>query len=100
MSIIENMMESESFKRNYGQNKELYDSIDVASDHLRKSLNSFVIANINEFIEPTLQGTIKNIKVFSEFATQQGLIEMKSYVDNMVYKEDAVLESATISEYI
>ena len=100
MSILTQLMESEQFKKNYGQNKAEYDAIDIASTNLKPALQSFVLANINEFIEPTLDKTIKNIKVFTEFATLQGLIEMKSYVDNMVKKEDKVLEESVLNEYL
>ena len=98
--MLNKLMESESFKRNYGQNKDSYDAIDVATNNLKPALESFVLANINEFIEPTLEGTMKNIKVFTEFATLQGLVEMKSYVDNMVKKEDKVLEESVLDAYL
>lgn len=98
--MLNKLMESESFKRNYGQNKDSYDAIDIATNNLKPALESFVLANINEFIEPTLEGTMKNIKVFTEFATLQGLVEMKSYVDNMVKKEDKVLEESVLNAYL
>ena len=98
--MLNKLMESESFKRNYGQNKDSYDAIDIAANNLKPALESFVLANMNEFIEPTLEGTMKNIKVFTEFATLQGLVEMKSYVDNMVKKEDKVLEESVLDAYL
>jgi len=99
MSILTNIMESNEFKSNYVENREIYEAVDVAGVNLQQVLNSFVIANINEFVEPTIEGTIKNIKVFSEFATQQGLIEMMNIANSLVTQEDVVVESS-ISEYI
>jgi len=99
MSILGQIMESNEFKSNYVENREIYEAVDVAGVNLQQVLNSFVIANINEFVEPTIEGTIKNIKVFSEFATQQGLIEMMNIANSLVTQEDVVVESA-ISEYI
>jgi len=99
MSILGQIMESNEFKSNYVENREIYEAVDVAGVNLQQVLNSFVLANINEFIEPTIEGTIKNIKVFSEFATQQGLIEMMNIANSLVTQEDVVVESA-ISEYI
>jgi len=99
MSILGQIMESNEFKSNYVENREIYEAVDVAGVNLQQVLNSFVIANINEFVEPTIEGTIKNIKVFSEFATQQGLIEMMNIANSLVTQEDVVVESS-ISEYI
>jgi len=99
MSILTQIMESNEFKSNYVENREIYEAVDVAGVNLQQVLNSFVIANINEFVEPTIEGTIKNIKVFSEFATQQGLIEMMNIANSLVTQEDVVVESS-ISEYI
>lgn len=100
MAILTQLLETESVKHNYAQNKELYDAIDEASGNLDKVLTSFVIANMNEFISPTLEGFIKNVKTFSSFATQQALVEMTSIVNNLIYSEDAVMENSGASEYI
>ena len=100
MSILAQLMETNEVKHNYAQNKELYEAIDEAAMNLEPVINSFVLAHLDEFVGPTMESTMKNIKTFSSFTTQQALVEMTSIVNNIIFKEDTMYENTGVSEYI
>ena len=93
MSMLRELLETEE-SQNF-----LYENQNLIMEHANEVvefseiLKEFVVQNPNYFLEPTLENTYKNIRMFSEIATAQYLSEVVNMsVQNMRIQNESVYD--------
>ena len=69
MSRLEQLFESEEFKNYYAENEDILEAAQDVIFELPKSLKSYILENLDEFIEDNASQTYENIVNFVDSAT-------------------------------
>ena len=101
MKYINAIFENEDITSLIENNAELVDAISESVDIFGDYLKEFIAENAAEFIEPTVEETRKNIRVFSEVAIAQYIKEQTSmYGNDVADKHIQQLTENSVNSYI
>jgi len=100
MSDLNTLMESEEMQLFVESNQELITETGEAVETFVESLKEYVYNNPTIFIESDLEDMKKNIRLFSEVATQQFLHEITSINAEQAVVVEPVTEDNALDEYL
>lgn len=98
-TIVETLMESEAGQKYLSDNAELFESAEDVMQDFKKVMKAFVLNNTTEFLGENLEETIKNIRVFSEVATSQFMMEIADITSKLASEQKEINETS-LSSYI
>lgn len=99
MSQIKSLLENESIQDVLQENEELVNAIEERISAFPEKLKEYVAENIEEFLAPDLETTVKNIRTFSEVSQAQFIAEVTSVYGEQIFG-DSVMLDASISDYL
>ena len=101
MEYIKAIFENEEVNSFLEENEELVSNITESVENFAEYLKNFIAENAVEFIEPSVEDTRKNIRVFSEVAIAQYIKEQTNiYGKNLADNHVRQIMENSIDSYI
>lgn len=100
MEMLKTLLETEESQKFLSEHQEII--LENAEDisNFGEVLKEFVIQNPNYFLEPDLDTTYKNIKMFSEVAISQYLSEVTNILSNQLHLNESNTNNSGLNEYL
>lgn len=101
MSILKTLLETEESQNFLNENQDLILEKSEDVNQFVEVLKEFVIQNPDYFLENNLEDIYKNIKIFSEFATNQYISEVVAVTSrDLNLNESSEQQEQSLEEYL